>query len=142
VNKPKGIKYKYVGETAFLNVELTGDRDLFLSPEIGIIFKTSKNGKNRRMVLPRVVYSDLDYQTTQDGRRVLGQSYASQWEIVINENATDKQKLMALIHESVHLAMPGLAEVFVHMLSEFISEILWRERYRKTDDADRTAASY
>lgn len=79
----------------------------------------------REFKIPKIIYRKLGKY------RALGIFFKN--EIHIDNRLKGKQMLEILIHESLHWTNPELSEDEVRMSSRKLTDILWKENYRKFD---------
>jgi hypothetical protein len=65
--------------------------------------------------------------------RAWGQAWQGINELEIDPRQPPKQYLDTLIHEALHLARPELEETTVEETATFITDVLWRQNYRRVN---------
>lgn len=68
------------------------------------------------------------------GRRLLGQAIkeGDSYTIRINSNhGTERSRLNTVVHEALHVGDFDLTEAHVRSLTSVVTEVLWREGYRR-----------
>jgi hypothetical protein len=75
------------------------------------------------MKLPKVYYKNL--------KKVWGWSYNDKNKIELSKKLKGKKHLEILTHEHLHLLLPAYDEEWIKEMAKAMSEILWRQGYRR-----------
>lgn len=81
---------------------------------------------SKKRKLPRIVHKNI-----LEKDNVVGWAYLDGSRIELDPSIYGKEYLDTLIHESTHIFFPYLSEKIVDEFSKFVTEILWKQKYRK-----------
>ena len=91
--------------------------------------------KDKPSELPKVIYTNLGRSRPKLEKNGLSKTSFGTWDkgvLKIDPRQEPKEMLDTIVHEILHEGLPELNEEGVERVSNLISEVLWREGYRKT----------